>query len=92
MVMMSQSRCYVSQVSDWTRLFPLILGSGGASSLRSRFENMAQANEEEALKRKEEERLRREAKDRADKERSIQAEEVSVVTWYVLTWHDMVTN
>ena len=53
----------------WIRIVSFFVESGGASSLRNRFENMAKANEEEAQRRKDEEKLRRETKDKADKER-----------------------
>lgn len=47
----------------------------GAKSLRSRFENMAKAGEEDARRHAEEERRKREEKDRREKEEAKKAEE-----------------
>lgn len=53
----------------------------GAKSLRSRFENMAKAGEEDARRHAEEERRKREEKDRREKEEAKKAEEVGEGAW-----------
>ena len=53
-------------------------GSEGAKNLKSRFENLAKSNEEEARKRAEEEKQRREAKEQREKEEQKKQQEVSI--------------
>lgn len=66
------------------------IGSEGAKNLRSKFENMAKAGEEEAKKRAEEERARRRAREEKEAEIQRKQEEVdSVKIFHILSF---VTN
>lgn len=55
----------------------LLVGSEGAKNLKSRFENLAKSNEEDAKKRAEEERQRRQAREAREKEEQKKQQEVS---------------
>jgi cortactin len=55
----------------------LFTGTEGAKSLKSRFENLAKSNEDEAKKRAEEEKQRRQAREQREKEEQKKQQEVS---------------
>ncbi|XP_038667613.1 hematopoietic lineage cell-specific protein [Scyliorhinus canicula] len=57
-----------SPTSAYQKTTPVEAASSGASSLKSRFENMAKASEEENRKRAEEERARRQAREKQERE------------------------
>ncbi|XP_043943814.1 src substrate cortactin-like [Protopterus annectens] len=57
-----------SPTSSYQKTKPVEASSSGASSLKSRFENMAKASEEETRKRAEEEKARRQARDKREQE------------------------
>ncbi|XP_072530205.1 src substrate protein p85-like [Salminus brasiliensis] len=65
-----------SPTTSYEKTLPLETSSAGAGNLKTRFENMAKASEEENRKRAEEERARRQAREKREREEAQNRQQV----------------